>query len=156
MRLGLLVPLLGLVLAPTDARASTEYPAEMKSHLPLSFTPDCSLCHGTDVDAGTGTSTKFGADIQLYGLVGNNNLPSLDGALDGMVGSKDPLILDLEDGSDPNGATTSDGGTSGSTIPPITYGCFNVTGQGRTPGWGGILLLSLTLLFLLRPRARPK
>jgi len=59
MRLGLLVPLLGLVLAPTDARASTEYPAEMKSHLPLSFTPDCSLCHGTDVDAGTGTSTKI-------------------------------------------------------------------------------------------------
>jgi hypothetical protein len=157
MKLAPLVLLLGLFLAPRDARASTEYPAEMKSHLPLSFTPDCSLCHGTGVDAGAGTgySTKFGQDIQLYGLVGGNNLASLDGALDGMVGSKDPLILDLEDGSDPNGgATTGDGGTGASTIPPITYGCFNVTGQGRTPGLGGILLLGLTVLFLLRPRAR--
>jgi hypothetical protein len=156
MKLAFTVLWTGLLLAATDTRASTEYPAEMQKFLPLSFTPACSLCHGTDVDAGTGYSTKFGQDIQLYGLQGGNNLPSLDGALEGMVGSKDPLILDLEDGSDPNGTTSADDGGTASTIPPITYGCFNVTGQGRTPGWGGILLLGLTLLFLLRPRARPK
>jgi hypothetical protein len=154
MKLALSALLLGAVLLSGRSRASTEYPAEMKSELPLSFTPACALCHGSDVDAGTGYSTKFGQDIELYGLVGGNNLPSLDGALEGMVGSKDPLILDLEDGSDPNGtATAGDGGTSASTIPPITYGCFNVTGQGRTPGFGGILVLGLALIFLLRPWA---
>jgi hypothetical protein len=153
LTLAIFVPLLGLVVGPTDARASTGYPAEMQRFLPLSFTPACSLCHGTDVDAGTGNATKFGKDIIVYGLAGNDNLPLLDGALEGMVGSQDPLIFDLEDGSDPNGATTpSDGGTS-NTIPPITYGCFNVTGQGRTPGFGGLLVVGLALIFLLRPWA---
>lgn len=145
LKLAISVLMLGAALMPGRARASDGYPAEMQKFLPLSFTPACSLCHGTDVDAGTGYATKFSQDAQMFGLVGGDNIPALDGALEGMVGSQDPLIVDLEDGSDPNG---------GSAIPPISYGCFNVTGQGRTPGWGGILLLGLTLLFLQRPRAR--
>lgn len=142
--------LVGVALVGGEARASTGYPAEMQSELPLTYTPACALCHGTDVDAGTGYSTKFGTDIGNYGLVGGNNLASLDGALEGMVGSMDPLIADVKDGIDPNGSTATN------SIPDIAYGCFNVTGQGPTGGMAGLLLVGLVLLVLVRPWRRAR
>jgi hypothetical protein len=141
LRLAGLALLLGGVLLPPRALASTGYPAEMQTQLSLSYSPPCSYCHANnDTDAGTVT-TPFGLDMVKFGLMGGNNLPSLDGALAGMEGTNDVYITDLQNHVDPNA----------SSIPPITYGCFNVTGQGRTTGPAAVFVLALAL-FLLRPR----
>jgi hypothetical protein len=136
-----------LAFLPARAGASTGYPAEIQTQLGLSYTPACSICHaGGDTDAGTVT-TQFGSLMVSRGLLGNNNLPSLDGALAALEGEMSIYITYLKDGVDPNNPTTS-------PIPGITYGCFNVTGQGPASGGLGLLLVGLALLFLVRPGAR--
>jgi hypothetical protein len=136
-----------LAFLPLRALASTGYPAEIQSQLQLSYTPACSICHGSDVDAGTGAATPFGSTMVEFGLMGGNNLPSLDGAIAGLVGEKSIYITYLQDDVDPNNPSTS-------AIPGITYGCFNVTGQAPSSGGLGFLLVGLSLLFLLNVRAR--
>jgi hypothetical protein len=144
-----LLVLVGLwALLPGPAMASTEYPTEIQTQLQLSYTPPCSYCHaGNDTDAGTAT-TPLAVDMENFGLQGDNNLPSLDGAIAGMEGSKDIYITYLQDDVDPNNPSSS-------AIPGITYGCFNVTGQGRLAGTPAFLLVGLALLFLVLPRRRP-
>jgi hypothetical protein len=145
LRLAALALLLGMALLPARALASTGYPAEIQTQLQLSYSPPCSYCHANnDTDAGTVT-TPFGLKMVAFGLAGENNIPSLDGALAGLVATNDPYIADLRDGIDPNNPTSS-------SVPPITYGCFNVTGQSRTTGPAAVFVLALALLFLLRPR----
>jgi MYXO-CTERM domain-containing protein len=146
-RTRLAIVCLGLGVTSAPAWASTGYPAELQSQLQLSKTPDCTLCHGNDVDAGTGAATKFGMAMVQFGLVGGNNLPSLDGALAGLEGTMSPLIADLKNGADPNG-------TAAGTIPPVTYGCFQSGGQAPSAGPGAILAAGLALLFLFRPRGK--
>ena len=103
---------------------------------------------GGDADAGTVT-TAFGTYMVSRGLQGGNNLLSLDGAIQGMVGEKSIYITYLQDGVDPNNPTSG-------YIPGITYGCFNVTGQGPSSGGLGLLLVALTVLFLLLRRRRSR
>jgi hypothetical protein len=144
-RLAVLAALLGLFV-PARSWASTGYPAEIQSQLQLSYTPACSICHaGGDTDAGTGASTAFGSTMVEFGLMGGNNLTSVDNALAGLVGTNSPYITDLKDGADPNG---------GGAIPPVTYGCFQGTGEGPTAGPAALFSLCLALLVLFRPRAR--
>jgi hypothetical protein len=144
-RLAVVGSLLGFGLLPARASASTGYPAEIQSQLQLSYLPHCSICHGSDVDAGTGMTTKFGMAMVTFGLQGGNNLPSLDGALAGLEGTNSPYIADLKDGADPNGT---------GPIPPVTYGC--VQGAGRAPAASpaGLLGLGLVVLFLVCPRGK--
>jgi MYXO-CTERM domain-containing protein len=142
------VVLAALAFLPSSAGASTGYPAEIQSQLQLSYTPACSICHaGGDTDGGTVT-TEFGTAMVSRGLVGGNNLPSLDGALAALEGEKSVYIIYLQDDVDPNNPSSS-------TIPGITYGCFNATGQGPAPGGLGLLVVGLILVFLVRPRGRP-
>jgi MYXO-CTERM domain-containing protein len=140
---------LGAALAflPTRAGASTGYPAELQSQLSLSYTPACSICHaGGDNDAGTVT-TAFGTYMVSRGLVGGNNLASLDGAIAAMVGEKSIYLTYLQDDVDPNNPSTS-------PIPGVTYGCFNVTDEGPSSGGLGLLLVGLAVLCLVLPRRR--
>jgi hypothetical protein len=138
----------GFLLAPALARASTGYPAEIQTQLNLSYTPACSICHaGGDTDAGTVT-TPFGSTMVMFGLMGGNNLPSVDGALAGLEAENSPYIAYLKAGEDPNN-------------PPkagITYGCWVVPAERPAAGVGGLLFLGLMLLVLLRvrPRASPE
>lgn len=135
-----------LLLAPAQARASTGYPAEIETQLKLSYTPACSICHaGGDTDAGTVT-TPFGSTMVTFGLMGGNNLPSVDGALAGLEAENSPYIAYLKAGEDPNNPQKA---------PGITYGCLVVTAERPTAGLGSFAVLGLVLLLLhrFRPRA---
>ncbi len=142
----LLALALGLLLVPPRAaRASAGYPAEIQKQLALSSPPACSICHaGGDTDAGTVT-TAFGTTMVSRGLMGGDNLPSLDGALAALEGEMSPYIADLKEGLDPNNPNA--GG-----VAPITYGCLEVTGQGAGSSVAFLAVLGLALLLLLRPR----
>ncbi len=136
-----------LALLPAQVDASTGYPAELQAKLNLSYAPACSICHaGGDTDAGTVT-TQFGALMKSRGLVGGNNLASLDAALAALEGEGSVYITYLRQNVDPNNPSTD-------SNPGITYGCFNVTGRGRTSGVLGLLVVALVLFALLRRRGR--
>jgi hypothetical protein len=137
------------LLAGCLAHASSIYPAEIRTHLGLSYTPDCSLCHANG-QTGFGTvTTPFGTSMRSRGLV-SQNIASLDTALDALDAEKKdsdgdgvPDIDELKAGSDPNVA-------GGGSIPPPSYGCFDVTGQSASP----LALLLPVALALLLLRAR--
>jgi MYXO-CTERM domain-containing protein len=137
---------LGLWLLCTGlAHASSTYPAEIQRQLSLSYTPQCAICHANGVTGYGTVTTQFGLAMRARGLV-CCNITSLDTALMALQGEMSPYINYLKEGLNPN-----DPGAG--AVPPITYGCFNVTGQGPTPGAGGVALLVLVLLVALRPRA---
>lgn len=143
-RVALVVLALGLATA-TPARASSDYPGEITKQLSLSYTPDCAICHQNGV-TGLGTvTTAFGEAMRAQGLV-CCDIPSLDAALAALESQGSPYIADLKKNLDPND-------TNESASSPLTYGCFNVTGQGPSTGAAVLFLLGL-LLVLLRPRAR--
>lgn len=141
MRRALVVPLL---LAARLAHASSSYPAEIRAHLALSYTPDCTLCHSVP-SGGYGTvTTPFGTSMRSRGLVAQNP-QSLDTALDALAAEKKdsdgdgvPDIDELRAGTDPNVA-------GGGAVPPPTYGCFDVSGQPGSP----LALLPVALALLL-------
>ena len=135
------------LLAGGLAHASSNYPAEIRAHLGLSYTPDCTLCHNVP-SGGYGTvTTPFGTSMRARGLVAQN-VQSLDTALDALAAEKTdsdgdgvPDIDELKAGTNPN--------SSGGAVPPPTYGCFDVSGQPGSP----LALLPVALaLVLLRLR----
>jgi hypothetical protein len=140
------------VLAGGLAHASSIYPPEVRSHLGLSYTPDCSLCHANG-QTGFGTvTTPFGKSMRARGLVAQN-IASLDTALDALAAEKTdsdgdgtPDIDELKAGTDPNVA-------GGSAVPPPSYGCFDVSGQPGSPLGLVPLALALALLLLRHRRA---
>jgi len=132
------------VLAGGVAHASSIYPAEVRAHLGLSYTPDCSLCHANG-QTGFGTvTTPFGTSMRSRGLVAQN-IASLDTALDALSAERKdsdgdgvPDIDELKAGTDPNVA-------GGGAVPPPSYGCFDVSGQPGSP----LALLPVALAVLL-------
>jgi hypothetical protein len=143
--------LAALVLSGGLAHASSIYPPEVRSHLALSYTPDCSLCHANG-QTGFGTvNTPFGKSMRARGLVAQN-IASLDTALDALSAEKTdsdgdgvPDIDELKAGTDPNVA-------GGSAFPPPSYGCFDVSGQPASPL--GLVPVALALLVFRLRRAR--
>jgi hypothetical protein len=125
--------LLAALLLPGRAHATSNFPAELQSHLGLRSTPDCTLCHTTSL-GGVGTVTKpFGQSMRAHGLVAFDT-GSLDRALDALAsinadsdGDCIPDIQELKQGADPNvpnadaGRCTPTGGGSGELLP--RYGC---------------------------------
>jgi MYXO-CTERM domain-containing protein len=133
---------LGL-LAAAPGEASSDYPAEVTRQLSLSYTPDCAICHQNGV-TGLGTvTTAFGEAMRAQGLV-CCDIPSLDAALAALEEQDSPYIADLKKNLDPND-------TNQSASSPLTYGCFNVTGQGPSAGAAVVFLLGLLVL-----RRRPR
>ena len=132
------------MLAGGLAHASSIYPPEIRAHLSLSYTPDCSLCHANG-QTGFGTvTTPFGTSMRSRGLVAQN-LGSLDTALDALAAEKTdsdhdgtPDIDELKAGTDPNVA-------GGGSVPPPSYGCFDVSGQPGSP----LALLPVAVAWLL-------
>ncbi|MGZ3479278.1 MAG: thrombospondin type 3 repeat-containing protein [Myxococcaceae bacterium] len=130
------------------ARASSNYPAEIRAHLGLNYTPDCTLCHSVP-SGGYGTvTTPFGTSMRARGLVAQN-IQSLDTALDALAAEKTdsdgdgvPDIDELKTGTDPN--------TAGGVVPPPTYGCFDVSGQPGSPLALVPVALALVVLRLRR------
>jgi hypothetical protein len=139
------LPLCGAVLLAGTAIASPPFPPEIRAHLSLSQTPDCSLCH-VNGQTGFGTvNTPFGKSMRARGLLAGS-IASLDTALDALAaertdsdGDGTPDIDELKAGTDPNVA-------GGGSFPPPTYGCFSITGQPRSPlGLVPVLLAALLL-----------
>jgi hypothetical protein len=122
-----------------EGLASPDYPAAIASHLALSYTPACTICHSNNL-GGIGTVTRpFGIAMREHGLVSGSE-PSLFAALDSMAADGTdsacdgtPDIVDLKAGRDPN-VPDGDGGTGacGQTLSP-RYGC----GAQIAPGSGG-------------------
>jgi hypothetical protein len=153
-----------VALSASAAFASAVYPSEVKTHLSLSSTPQCTLCH-TNLSGGSGTVTKpFGKSMMsVGGLTGGSQTGKLDTALDALQSAGTdsdsdgvPDITELKNGTDPNVAdAATDGGTGGGaggsgggggTVATETYGC----GSSMVPGVMG--LSSLVAWTLLRRR----
>ena len=120
------------VVAGGLAHASSAFPGEVRSHLALSYTPDCGICHSNG-QTGFGTvNTPFGTSMRSRGLMAGNTA-SVDAALDALAAEhKDSDgdgvgdIDELKAGTNPNVA-------GGGNVPPVSYGCFDVTGQPGSP-----------------------
>lgn len=149
--LGLLVSL----LAAANARASTSYPPHLRSVVGLSYTPECTLCHASDL-GGDGTAVKpFGVTMLRLGALGNDNLASLTGALeadrkDRVDSDEDELsdIDELRQGSDPNRGVNGE-----APLTPMT-GCVlsRRASESDTSSWTAVLVASIA--FAARRRRR--
>src|SRR5271165_3768980 len=83
MRTILTIAITLLLALPRVARADPTYPAEVRAHLGLSFTPPCTLCHATSV-GGLGTIvTPFGIALRAQGLT--LSIATLDPSLDALA-----------------------------------------------------------------------
>jgi len=132
------------VLAGGLAHASSIFPAEVRAHLSLSYTPDCTLCHNVPAGGFGTVTTPFGVSMRSRGLVAQN-IASLDTALDALTAEKTdsdhdgvPDIDELKAGTNPNVA-------GGGAVTPPSYGCFDVSGQQGSP----LALLPVALALLL-------
>ena len=134
--------LAALLLGAQVASATSNFPAAVRAHIPLTYDPPCSLCHTNGITGRGTVTTPFGKAMLQRGLVASNE-SALNSALDKMVADKVDSDLDgatdideLKAGTNPNGDTLS-----------VAYGC-NASG-GSDPSAlvlgaavGGLLLLS--------------
>ena len=146
------VTLLLILYSVSIAQASPAYPAEIQTHLGLSYVPQCIICHATNL-GGTGTATtKFATAMKAAGLTGGSQLTLLDSALDtvGADATGATYIQALKDGRDPNTGTVL------SDVPTEKYGC----GARIAPGTArpnAALTLALALLgMVLMSRRRER
>jgi len=144
----------------SSARASTSYPPHLRSVIGLSYTPDCTLCHTSDL-GGDGTAVKpFGVTILRLGALGNDNLASLTTALeaagrDRIDSDEDETgdIDELRQGSDPNRGVNREAPPTPMTGCAISaVACSNVASERDTRGWRALLVASLA--FAARRRRR--
>ncbi len=143
-----------LLALPRLALADPTYPAEIQSHLGLTYTPPCTLCHSTNA-GGLGTVvTLFGESMRAEGLT--TDISTLDPALDALgkapaVDSNDdgvPDIQQLKDGFDPStGASLK--------VQQEQFGCgAHIAQRGADSSGQALVVLGLVSLVLGR-RARP-
>lgn len=149
--------LLSLVLSVAQkARGMPTFPAEIQSHLGLSYTPPCTFCHAT-ASGGGAIVTVFGQSMLKAGLT--PDISTLDPALDTLKanqtdsdGNGVPDIQQIEEGLDP-----STGHVSG---PAERYGCgaHIATGKVRSRAVviGAWVVLGLVVIARRQPRFRGK
>lgn len=146
---------LGSLLVPSLAAASSSYPGVVQETVGAPSTPPCTLCHDNN-NGGVGTAnTPFGKAARERGLVSGDDdkLREVLGifkqeAEAGAIDSDGDGIYDYDElvaGSDPN---TAGGDGEG----PVTaeYGCNNVS--GAAPSASSLLLIGLAFLGLRRAR----
>src|SRR5438128_7785749 len=133
-----LLPLATVILAGA-ARASSNYPTAIGEHLPIVYSPPCSLCH-LDGKTGPGTARKpFAISARAHGLEGGNFelvAPALDAMMrDGTDSDRDGVsdIEELLAGTDPNVA----GNQSIEVRADPDSGCSTA---GAAWGWLALLL----------------
>ena len=143
-----------LLLTVKSASATREFPGAVATHLGLSSSPPCSLCH-VDGNTGSGTvTTPFGRSARDRGLVADNKdilfavldqmkSEAIDSDADGT-----PDIAELAAGTDPNSPPND-------TIGPQTYGCSLATPRGEAPlSLGAAVAVALWLAGRRRRAAR--
>jgi hypothetical protein len=125
------------LLGAASARASSNFPAVVKSDLGLTSTPGCDLCHFNG-QTGMGTATTpVGKTLKSLG-VSAGSASSLSAALTKMTTNKTDSdgdgvsdVDELKAGTNPN---VANGAADGGTAPPVnnlpvpTYGCAAVPG----------------------------
>lgn len=165
------------LLTPAVASATSSFPNAMKTHLALTYSPPCTVCHTTD-SGGSGTVTKeFGKSMRENGL-SSGNTDSLNAALDALtaanVDSDCDGVLDpqqLKDGREPNSGEFIDGsgkpkpdnadagacgsGGEGSSTDPA-YGCGAQLAHGPAPqsAWAMVAALATMLGLAASRRGR--
>jgi hypothetical protein len=133
-------------------RATPNFPDAVATHLGMSASPDCTLCHAGTPGRGTVT-TPFGTTLRSRGAQAYDEA-SLRLALDALSAEKKDSdgdgtsdIDELRAGQDPNG--------SGGDVVKPEYGC---TAGPRTPKSGSLAapLLLLAATLSIRRRLRPQ
>lgn len=155
MKRGASLLLLVSLGSPAAARASTSYPPHLRSVVGLSYTPDCTLCHSSEL-GGDGTAVKpFGVSMLRLGALGNDNLASLTSALEAArrdrVDSDEDEVADIDElrqGSDPNRGVDGEAPLTPMTGCTLTMRTFESDGSG----WAALLVTSLA--FAARRRRR--
>jgi hypothetical protein len=152
-----LMALIALVASVNrTANATSSFPAEIQSHLQLSYLPPCNICHASASGGGPMT-TAFGIAMQQRGLVAGN-LASLDQALDRMaadgVDSNHNNVSDIQDLR--NGIDPSDPGNLSLTGPTPEYGCA-IVARRRSSNTALIWLIGAAVTAtVIRQRRAPK
>jgi hypothetical protein len=137
-----MVPSLIALLAAAAVQATPRLPAEVRSDLALSYTPQCSLCHLRG-NTGAGTEqTPFVLSARALGFDGNQR--TLGTVLQQMqalkIDSDSDGVSDIEElirGTDPNVY----GPVPFSTETDPSYGCTSI----GVAGLGGLLALGVVL-----------
>jgi len=134
-----------LFFGASAAHASSTFPAAIQAHVPLTYAPQCSICHMNGVTGYGTVTTAFGVAMKARGLVAGD-VTSLNTALDKMVTDKVDSNGDgttdidaLKAGQDPNGTATVQAG----------YGC-NASGSGE----GSLAALAVAGVLVLLGRRR--
>jgi len=143
----------GVLATAGSAAASPVFPDAIKSHLALSYSPSCAICHEGG-RGGTGTvTTPFGRAMMARGLKAGDTA-ALTSALDQMAAEKVDSdgngvsdIDQLKMGKDPNGGS---GVAMGA--PPVEYGCGGATVARANNGDGMLIALIVGGLVLARRR----
>ncbi len=145
---------LGLILIwPAVGHASATFPTELQQDWGLPSTPDCTLCHSSDL-GGTGTvTTPFGRSLLEQGTMGMDN-GSLRAAL--AVLKADNTDSDGDGVSDYDelrmGLSPNDG-PGANAFPLPQTGCALRPGRSAAPpvdGWG--LLSAAAVVLAVRKR----
>ena len=125
---------LAISLAPAAVDAMPLFPSNIQSHLGLSYTPPCTICHVGIAESGTAT-TPF-ASVMIQNGLTPLDATSVDGALDAVqaLGTDSdcdgvPDVQQLKDGRDPSTGAYIDG--SGRPTPANDVGC--PVGDGGLP-----------------------
>lgn len=140
-----------VLLTGGSAFATANFPAATRTHLSLTYDPQCALCHTNGITGKGTVTTPFGKSMMARGLVASDET-ALNSALDKMVTDKvdsdgDGVtdIDELKAGTDPNTK-------AGETATAAGYGCNATAGDPSALGAG--LLVGLGLLVSRRRRAR--
>lgn len=143
------VATVGVAIASAgSARATGGFPAEIQSHLSLSYTPDCHVCHAGGTGQAGNTTTPFVKALLARGLVKYDSA-SLDTALDALAAegtdSNHDGIADvqgLKDGVDPSVDA------NGPALPD--YGCATARGASSSLDASGLFALALAAFVVAR------
>jgi len=151
-----ILPLAALAsLVPALAFAQPSFPGFLQTHLSLSYTPDCLLCHTTP-SGGIGTATTpFATSMKARGLSVSSTATDVNTALDALQaegtdsdGDGVGDIAELQAHTDPN--------VPGAASLTPTYGCGggDLVAPVRPAALPGIASLAgaIALAFALRRR----
>ena len=139
------------------ASAKPEFPRSIASHLNLSYTPVCSLCHDRASIGGSTVRTPFGLSMRAHGFTGKNNLVAALDALGAEHVDSDADGVDdvdeLVDGTDPNSPAPD------AVNGDPAYGCGAHVASGApadAPGarWVGMLGVAMVIARRVRRRTR--
>jgi len=143
-RMSVSVLIYGILLS-VNVSAMPTFPGDIQSYLHLSYTPQCTLCHGS-VTGGGPVVQPFGEAMLAAGLTVSGG-SSLTNALDTLAKNKTdsngngiPDIDELKAGTNPNPDKT-----------PLQYGCGAKIAPGSPLGWQ-VPIFALTAIVLFRRR----